>query len=59
MPSRSSSTELVQRRQALEITTDELEAHFLAGGRITNVVRSMIAADKAKNRFAMGNCNCN
>ena len=36
------------KKAGLEISTDELEAHFLAGGRITNVVRAMIAADKAK-----------
>ena len=36
------------KKAGLEISTDELEAHFLAGGRVTNVVRAMIAADKAK-----------
>ncbi|MDP6541875.1 MAG: flotillin-like protein FloA [Phycisphaerales bacterium] len=35
------------KKAGLEISTDELEAHYLAGGRITNVVRAMIAADKA------------
>jgi uncharacterized protein YqfA (UPF0365 family) len=32
----------------LDIPTEYLEAHYLAGGRVTNVVRSMIAADKAR-----------
>ena len=32
----------------IEISTNQLEAHYLAGGRITNVVRAMIAADKAR-----------
>ena len=36
------------KKAGLEISTDELEAHYLAGGRVTNVVRAMIAADKAK-----------
>jgi len=36
------------KKAGLEISTDDLEAHFLAGGRVTNVVRAMIAADKAK-----------
>jgi uncharacterized protein YqfA (UPF0365 family) len=36
------------KKAGLEISTDELEAHYLAGGRITNVVRAMIAADKAR-----------
>jgi len=30
-----------------EITTADLETHYLAGGRITDVVRAVIAADKA------------
>jgi uncharacterized protein YqfA (UPF0365 family) len=36
------------KKAGLELTTDALEAHYLAGGRVTNVVRAMIAADKAK-----------
>jgi uncharacterized protein YqfA (UPF0365 family) len=36
------------KKAGLEVSTNELEAHYLAGGRITNVVRAMIAADKAK-----------
>lgn len=36
------------KKAGIEISTDALEAHFLAGGRITNVVRAMIAADKAR-----------
>jgi uncharacterized protein YqfA (UPF0365 family) len=36
------------KKAGLEISTDELEAHYLAGGRVTNVVRALIAADKAK-----------
>ena len=35
------------KKAGLEISTNSLEAHFLAGGRVTNVVRAMIAADKA------------
>ncbi|MCK5708114.1 MAG: flotillin-like protein FloA [Candidatus Aureabacteria bacterium] len=29
------------------ITTDDLEAHYMAGGNVYNVVRALIAADKA------------
>ena len=36
------------KKAGLEIKTDQLESHYLAGGRVTNVVRAMIAADKAK-----------
>ena len=36
------------KKAGLEISTDYLESHYLAGGRVTNVVRSMIAADKAR-----------
>jgi uncharacterized protein YqfA (UPF0365 family) len=31
-----------------EITTNMLESHYLAGGRVPNVVRAMIAAQRAK-----------
>lgn len=34
-------------KAGLTITTNELEAHYLAGGSMQNVVRAMIAADKA------------
>jgi uncharacterized protein YqfA (UPF0365 family) len=36
------------KKAGIEVSTDQLEAHYLAGGRITNVVRAMIAADKAR-----------
>jgi uncharacterized protein YqfA (UPF0365 family) len=36
------------KKAGLEISTNNLESHYLAGGRVTNVVRAMIAADKAK-----------
>ena len=36
------------KKAGIEIASDQLEAHYLAGGRITNVVRAMIAADKAR-----------
>lgn len=34
-------------KAGLAMTTGDLEAHFLAGGNMQNVVRAMIAADKA------------
>ena len=36
------------KKAGLEVSTEQLEAHYLAGGRITNVVRAIIAADKAR-----------
>ena len=36
------------KKAGLTISTDNLEAHFLAGGRVTNVVLAMIAAAKAQ-----------
>jgi uncharacterized protein YqfA (UPF0365 family) len=36
------------KKAGLEINTNQLESHYLAGGRVTNVVRAMIAAEKAK-----------
>lgn len=36
------------KKAGLEISTNQLESHYLAGGRVTVVVRAMIAADKAK-----------
>ncbi len=34
-------------KAGLEMSTDGLEAHYLAGGRVDKVVRALIAADKA------------
>ncbi|MBU4459439.1 MAG: flotillin-like protein FloA [Verrucomicrobia bacterium] len=34
-------------KAGLEVDTDSLEAHFLAGGNVINVVQALIAADKA------------
>jgi uncharacterized protein YqfA (UPF0365 family) len=39
---------ITAKKAGLDLTTDYLESHYLAGGRVTNVVRAMIAADKAK-----------
>jgi uncharacterized protein YqfA (UPF0365 family) len=35
-------------KAGLNITTDQLEAHYLSGGRIRSVVNALIAADRAK-----------
>lgn len=34
-------------KAGLELTTAQLESHYLAGGRVPNVVRALIAADRA------------
>jgi uncharacterized protein YqfA (UPF0365 family) len=39
---------ITAKKAGLDLTTDYLESHFLAGGHVTHVVRAMIAADKAK-----------
>ena len=36
------------KKAGLDLSTDFLESHYLAGGNVTKVVRAMIAADKAK-----------
>ena len=35
-------------KAGLEVSTDELESHYLAGGEVARVIQSLIAADKAK-----------
>lgn len=42
-------------KAGLNITTDELEAHLLAGGHVPHVVRALIAADKAKITLLLDN----
>ena len=37
----------------LELTTKDLESHFLAGGRVPNVVRALIAANRANIELAL------
>ncbi|MBM4112203.1 MAG: UPF0365 family protein [Phycisphaerae bacterium] len=39
---------IAARKAGLDINTNLLEAHYLAGGRVDRVIRAMIAADKAK-----------
>lgn len=34
-------------KAGLDLTTNELETHFLAGGNVPNVIRALISADKA------------
>lgn len=34
-------------KAGLQVTTNELETHFLAGGNVPNVIRALISADKA------------
>lgn len=38
---------ITSHKAGLDLTRDELEAHFLAGGNVTSVVNSLISADKA------------
>ena len=34
-------------KAGLKLNQNELEAHYLAGGRVTNVVNALVSADKA------------
>lgn len=43
-------------RAGLKITTEELETHFLAGGNVNEVVRALIAADKAGIPLSFNQC---
>ncbi|MDP8263793.1 MAG: flotillin-like protein FloA [Candidatus Ancaeobacter aquaticus] len=43
---------IMATKAGIEITTNDLEAHFLAGGSVTNVVRALISADKANIKLA-------
>ncbi|MFC2149332.1 flotillin-like protein FloA [Candidatus Auribacterota bacterium] len=38
---------IMAKKAGIDIGTDDLEAHYLAGGNIGNVVRALISADKA------------
>ena len=39
---------ITAKKAGLDVPTNLLEAHYMAGGRIDRVIRAMIAADKAK-----------
>ena len=39
---------ITAKKAGLDLTTDYLESHYLAGGSVDRVVRAMIAADRAK-----------
>ncbi|MBB48343.1 MAG: hypothetical protein CMJ33_07335 [Phycisphaerae bacterium] len=39
---------ITAKKAGIELTTNQLEAHYLAGGKVPRVVQAMIAADKAK-----------
>jgi len=41
------NSRITAAKAGLEYTTDQLEAHYLAGGDIVNVVLALVAADKA------------
>ncbi|HBZ85122.1 MAG TPA: hypothetical protein DEO44_05240 [Verrucomicrobia subdivision 6 bacterium] len=43
-------------RAGIEVTTAELETHFLAGGSVDQVIRALIAADKAGIKLDFNRC---
>ena len=46
-PSLMVNARINAKKAGIEITTDELESHFLAGGHVQSVVNALISADKA------------
>ena len=43
-------------RAGIEVTTAELETHFLAGGSVDQVIRALVAADKAGIKLDFNRC---
>ncbi|MEM9081829.1 MAG: flotillin-like protein FloA [Verrucomicrobiota bacterium] len=41
------NSRITAAKAGIDLSTDELEAHFLAGGDVNNVVLALVAADKA------------
>lgn len=41
-------SKIMAAKAGLDLTTDELESHYLAGGNVSRVIQALIAADKAK-----------
>ena len=39
---------IMAKKAGIEVPTNMLEAHYMAGGRVDRVIRAMIASDKAK-----------
>jgi uncharacterized protein YqfA (UPF0365 family) len=46
-PSLIVQNRIAASKAGIEISSDNLEAHYMAGGRVPNVVRALIAANKA------------
>ena len=43
-------------KAGLDITTNDLETHYLAGGRVQNVITALIAADRARINLGFKTC---
>ncbi|MFZ5563866.1 MAG: flotillin-like protein FloA [Thermodesulfobacteriota bacterium] len=41
-------SKIMATKAGLDISSDELESHYLAGGNVSRVIQALIAADKAK-----------
>ena len=41
------TSKIMAVKAGLDLTTDALESHFLAGGNVSRVIQALIAADKA------------
>ena len=47
-PKLITEAKIMAKKAGIDISTDELESHYLAGGNVLRVVKSLIAADKAR-----------
>lgn len=43
-------------RAGIPVTTEQLETHYLAGGNVNDVIRALIAADKARLSLTFNQC---
>lgn len=55
-PSRIVTVRITARKAGLDITADQLEAHYLAGGDIVRVVQALISANKANITLSYDRC---
>ena len=47
---------ITARKAGIEVTGDELEAHYLAGGNVVRVVQAIISANKANIELSYDRC---
>jgi uncharacterized protein YqfA (UPF0365 family) len=55
-PSTIVTARITAKKAGIEITADELEAHYLAGGQVVRVVQALISAHKADIELSFDRC---